>query len=321
MLVSVIVPIYNVKDYLLRCLNSLDQQDYENLEILLVDDGSKDESGMMADEYCKNHSRFRVLHKPNGGLSDARNYGMKYALGEAFAFVDSDDWVSRDYVSKMVESMKKHNSDVVCCDMEYVDDDGNRTFSSGGDFSAVRVCEHPEIITINNSACNKLIRKHCFHHVEFPKGIWYEDLGSIPMILAQAKCVSKVSEHLYFYYQRSGSISHTENMKIFDIYTSLEKVRLFLEKTNKPNEMKKAWMSMYVLHGADLTTLRISQYRSEVRIEYMKKNMELLNHYYPKWISDSHLKVCPTKKKVLFHLLNLKQLKLVDILLHRKDKS
>ena len=185
----------------------------------------------------------------------------------------------------------------------------------------VEVSEHPEIITINNSACNKLIKRHFFEQVEFPKGIWYEDLGSIPMLMAQANRVSKVSEPLYFYFQRSGSISHTENMKIFDIYTSLEKVRLFLEQDGFSSAMKNAWMSMYVLHGADLTTLRISAYRKSVRLDYMKKNIELLNRYYPKWISDEHVKNSPLKKKVLFLLLYFKLFSVVDGLLHRKDKS
>lgn len=318
MRISVIVPIYNVKDYLIRCLDSLNQQDYDDLEIVLVDDGSKDESGRMADEYCANHPKFRCLHKVNGGLSDARNFGMRHATGDAFVFVDSDDWVDESYVSKMVERMEETQADVVCCDMEYVDDDNHRTFSSGGDFDMVFVSEHPEIITINNSACNKLIKKRCFKNIEFPKGIWYEDLGSIPMILSEAKVVAKVSEPLYFYYQRSGSISHTENKKIFDIYVSLEKVKNYLCETNKPASMLQAWMSMYVLHGADLTTLRISQYRTEVRIDFMKENIQNMNKIYPNWISDQHCKTCSIKKKVLFHLLNLQQYRLVDALLHRK---
>lgn len=318
MLVSVIVPIYNVKDYLIRCLDSLNEQDYEDLEIVLVDDGSKDESGMMADEYCRTHSRFRCLHKPNGGLSDARNYGMKYAKGDAFVFVDSDDWVSKSYVSKMVESMLQHHSDIVCCDIEYVDENDHRTFSSGGDFDVVKVSEVPHIITINNSACNKLISKHCFSEIEFPKGIWYEDLGSIPMLLSEAKIVSKVNEPLYFYYQRTGSISHTENKKIFDIYTSLEKVKDYLKETGKPSAMMDAWMSMFVLHGADLTTLRIAQYRPQARIDYMKENVRLLTQKYPNWIKDAYCKRAPFKKKVLFALLYLKCFKLTDMLLHRK---
>lgn len=318
MLVSIIVPIYNVKEYLIRCLDSLNAQDYPDLEVVLVDDGSKDESGQMAEQYCENHPKFRCFHKSNGGLSDARNYGMKVAKGDAFAFVDSDDWVSVSYVSKMVESMERHQSDVVCCDMEYVDEYQQRTFSSGGDFDFVKVSEHPEIITINNSACNKLIRRECFGEIEFPKGIWYEDLGSIPMILSEAKIVSKVSEPLYFYYQRSGSISHTENVKIFDIYTSLEKVRQYLKDTHKPESMMKAWMSMYVLHGADLTTLRISKYRPEARIEYMKNNISYLSQCYPNWIFDNRVKTNTLKKKVLFVLLNCHLYNVVDRLLHRK---
>lgn len=318
MLVSVIVPIYNVKDYLIRCLNSLDAQTYGNIEVLLVDDGSKDESGIMAELYSKSHPRFTCFHKPNGGLSDARNYGMKHAKGDAFVFVDSDDWVSPHYIAKMVSSMNEHHSDVVCCDMEYVDDEGNRLFSSGGDFDVVSVSEHPEIITVNNSACNKLIKRHCFKNIEFPKGIWYEDLGSVPMILSEASVISKVNEPLYFYYQRSGSISHTENMKVFDIYISLNKVKEYLMNTDKPKAMVESWMSMYVLHGADLTTLRISHYRPEVRLDYMKKNLEHLNAAYPNWFSDKYCASVSFKKRILLILLHLRCLKLTDALLHRK---
>ncbi len=318
MLVSVIVPVYNVKDYLFRCLDSLNDQDYEQLEILLVDDGSTDESGKMAEEYCADHPKFRCLHKVNGGLSDARNYGMEHAKGDAFVFVDSDDWVSKSYVSKMVESMLQHHSDIVCCDMEYVDENNHRTFSSGGEFDVVKVSEEPHMITINNSACNKLISKHCFSEIKFPKGIWYEDLGSIPMILSEARVISKVNEPLYFYYQRSGSISHTENKKIFDIYTSLENVMQYFKTTGKPAAMIQAWKSMYVLHGADLTTLRIAQYRPNARIEYMKENIRLLSEKYPEWIKDSYCKKAPLKKKVLFALLFMKCFKLTDWLLHRK---
>ena len=318
MFVSVIVPIYNVKDYLIRCLDSLDRQNYEDYEVLLIDDGSKDESGKMAEEYCADHPRFHCYHKVNGGLSDARNYGMKYAKGEAFAFVDSDDWVAEDYISAMVENMISNNSDVVCCDMEYVDDEGNHTPSLDRRFDCVKVQEDPEIITVNNSACNKLIRKSCFKDILFPKGIWYEDLGSIPMILSEAEIISKVNKPLYFYYQRSESISHTENIKIFDIYVSLELVRKYLISTGKNENMLKCWMSMYVLHGADITTIKISQYRSEARLEYMEKNMELMNRYYPQWFKDKIMKEYSGKKKILLWLLKHRQFKVVDKLLHRK---
>ena len=108
-LITVIVPIYNVENYLKKCLNSIINQQYKKLEILLIDDGSTDLSGKIADEYAAKDNRIKVVHKENGGLSDARNYGLKIMTGEYVTFIDSDDYVTEDYVSFMFNLLKQTN--------------------------------------------------------------------------------------------------------------------------------------------------------------------------------------------------------------------
>lgn len=309
-MVSIIVPIYNVEKYLKRCLESLVSQTYEEIEILLVNDGSTDGSVKIAQEYADKYKNVILLSKKNGGLSDARNYGLRYAEGDYVAFIDSDDWIDERMIEKLVLKADSAKADIVCCDMEYVDDDGNRKYSSGGEFEIVDVKDFPEIISINNSACNKIYRRNLFDQIEFPVGDWYEDLGTVPKLIFLSERVAKVNEPLYFYYQRTESISHTKNEKIFDIYKCLKSVKNFIiERTNDEryvNEINK----MFVIHGAELTTLRIKEYSSD-RENYLEKNVDLLEENYPEWYQDEIIKSYPLKKRIVFFLLKKRWMKLL----------
>ena len=119
-LISVIVPIYNVENYLLRCLESLANQSYSTLEIILVNDGSTDKSGIIAKQICEQDSRFNLINQPNGGLSNARNTGLKVATGKYVAFVDSDDWAHKDFIKILHQNIKSTQSDFSCCRLSYV---------------------------------------------------------------------------------------------------------------------------------------------------------------------------------------------------------
>ena len=116
--ISVIVPIYNSEDYIDRCVRSIVEQSYKNIEIILVDDGSTDNSSMMCDEWAKNDKRVKVIHKENGGVSSARNEGLKIAKGDYISFVDSDDYIDKKMIEKMLNQMEKGNTDLVICNYE-----------------------------------------------------------------------------------------------------------------------------------------------------------------------------------------------------------
>lgn len=192
---SVIVPIYNVDKYLDKCLDSLVNQTMKEIEIICVNDGSTDYSQEIVERYQKKFpGKIIGLMKKNGGLADARNYGLAHANGEYVAFIDSDDWVEVDMFKIMYQQVVNKNADVVVCDMQYVYENGEKKFVPGGEFKETNILENPLIITINNSACNKLFKRSLFDDVKFPKGLWYEDLGCVPIILAKANKVVKVNQ-------------------------------------------------------------------------------------------------------------------------------
>ena len=308
--VSLIVPIYNVQDYLRDCLESLIKQDYENLEIILVNDGSKDHSLDIANDYARKDKRFMVLTKENGGLSDARNYGIDHANGQYCCFVDGDDTVDSHYVSAMVNTLDP-TIDMVVCDMEYHYEDGMTTFSSGGTFHKENVNTMPDLMTINNSACNKLVKTTIVKSFLFPKGKNYEDLATVPIWIVKSNQIIKVDQPLYFYRQRHGSIAHSANMKLFDIYDAITRCLDYLSDHGLTT-LIPLMRSNYIRHGLDLTTLRIKDFDDHDQIiPYFQYNMSRLNALYPAWRKDPLIGSYPFKKRLIFTLLGARHYGLV----------
>ncbi|MGL4372888.1 MAG: glycosyltransferase family 2 protein [Turicibacter sp.] len=315
--ISVIVPIYNVECYLQKCLDSLVNQTIQKpYEILCVNDGSPDQSQVIIDEYVlKYPEKVKGLMKENGGLADARNYGLIYATGDYVLFIDSDDWISEMTLENMLNKSLESDACITVCDMEYVYEDGQTKFISGGDFEQTNLELNPYILTINNSACNKMFKKDLFNDIQFPKGLWYEDLGCIPLVLAKAKKIVKLNEVHYFYLQRAGSIMNTPSPKIFDIYEALNLIKIQVAPLD--SRFNEVIEFMFIEHGAKLTTQRIREYETN-RLEFIKQNVSILNSYYPKWIKNKYIAQYSLKERVLFHLLYLKQIKLVLWLYDRK---
>ena len=300
-LVSIIVPIYNVENYLEKCLTSILAQSYSQIEVLMINDGSTDNSLEIMDDFSKKDSRFLSFTKENGGLSDARNYGIEHATGEYLVFVDSDDYIVSTFVEDLLYNLIDSNTDISVGDMTYLYENGNKEFASGGNFEIESFAENEMLLLINNSACNKLYKKYLFDIIRFPKGLWYEDLATIPIVVAKANSISKVNKELYIYYQRTGSIAHSANKKIFDIYTAINMVEEYL--TNH-NQKVDGIQLLYLIHGLDITTVRIKDFdQKEVRLDYLKENMQYLNKYYPKWDQSGFVKKSSFKKKLIYKLL------------------
>lgn len=227
-MVTIIIPVYNVESELDRCMQSVIKQTYDNIEIILVDDGSPDKCPQMCDEYAKKDYRIKVIHKKNGGLSDARNAGLDTASGDYIAFIDSDDWVSDDFIEVLVANIERTNSDISICNFNLVNELG-------------KTCEHPtfssQIKVLNNSdslrelfshykydcmVCTKLFRKKLFENVRFPKGKLFEDVAvSLPLFAHSRRCVISNKAN-YFYSQRNESIvnsSFSENKMDLLLYS------------------------------------------------------------------------------------------------------
>ncbi|MCM1371292.1 MAG: glycosyltransferase [Clostridium sp.] len=215
--VSIIVPVYNVEKYLDKCLNSLINQTLRDIEIIIVNDGTKDNSQVIIDKYVEKDKRIKSYIKENGGLSDARNYGMKYAIGEYIGFVDSDDYVENDMFEKMYNKAVSNNFDIVTCDLNYVYDKKIKRCSCNINNDLLNKEDiKKNMIYIYPTAWNKIYKKSKFSHFDFKKGVWYEDVEFMYRILPYISSIGVVHETLYQYVQRPGAISKTYNNKIYD---------------------------------------------------------------------------------------------------------
>ena len=211
-LISVIVPVYKVEEYLDRCVQSIVDQTYRNLEIILVDDGSPDNCGRLCDAWAEKDSRIKVIHKENGGLSDARNAGMAAATGEYIAFVDSDDWVDARMYQCLYEAMTATGSDIASCGARRVWLDGTPPREMLGinrDCVLEQEAAMEALLTAQGlvmTVWNKLYRRKLVDGVQFLVGMTYEDEFWSWQVIARAKRVVTVKESYYNYLQRGSSI-------------------------------------------------------------------------------------------------------------------
>lgn len=287
-MVSIIVPVYNVIEYIDKCIISIIQQTYVNLEIILVDDGSTDGSEKICDAYAKKDERVRVIHKPNGGLSDARNVGIDKSNGEYIAFVDADDYIELTFVENMLNEAKKNNSDIVQCAYERVYQngkckqyiisamciDGNKV-----DDMVVRKRLNSECFDI---APNKLYKRKLWENIRFPKGRIHEDYATIYKIIYLANRMTILDQVLYYYVQREGSITATPSLNSLEHWAlgTKERSEFYNEKQNTFMEHIYLKHYFYIL----LNCLRLTQdeiYKQQIIGECKKIFNEV---FYSKYI-------------------------------------
>lgn len=207
-LISVIVPVYNVEPYLDRCVQSIVDQTYTNLEIILVDDGSPDNCPVLCDAWAEKDSRIRVIHKENGGLSDARNAGMALATGEYIAFVDSDDWIDISFMQILLDLSVQTGADIAECN--FIKTSG--ASESGDATNEITVCSaeealemHIQIAMFKQVVWNKLYRRNIINCL-FEKGKYHEDEFWTYQIIANCRKLAHIDHVMYFYFQREDSI-------------------------------------------------------------------------------------------------------------------
>lgn len=249
-LISVIVPIYDVEQYICRCVDSIIAQTYKHLEIILVDDGSTDNCPQICDEYAKKDSRIRVIHKKNGGLSDARNAGMDVATGEYISFIDSDDYVSNDFIETLYNAAISENSDIVECSVvkfyedehfdEYKDDLKIASFNTEESLSKL-IAENP----FKQHVWNKLYKADLVLDIPYAVGKLNEDEFWTYQIFGRAKRVTRVNKTMYYYFQRQSSImGNTYNLRRLDALEGKADRQKYIEK-NFPRLAAQAKIDMF----------------------------------------------------------------------------
>lgn len=223
-LISIIVPIYKVEKYLKKCIESILKQTYKNIEIILVDDGSPDNCGKICDDYKQMDKRIKVIHKNNGGLSEARNYGIREARGDYLLFVDSDDFIAENICEILINNINKYSADMVICNFYYVFENKKAIKNEMSSKKDVQVLEKENIIReyfLNysvdlNVAWNKLYKKDIFkgmNAILFPVGKLHEDTYIMYKIYYNLNRLVRINKPLYYYRQRNDSIISSFSIK------------------------------------------------------------------------------------------------------------
>lgn len=247
-MISVIVPIYKVERFLPRCVDSILNQTFSDFELILVDDGSPDRCGEICDQYAQIESRIRVIHKENGGLSDARNAGLAVAQGDFISFVDSDDWLAPQYLEKLLNGL--HEADADICECEVYRTSGESCGESAPSphivFDTVHALEHLiQDRQLHQYVWNKLYRRETIGCISFVKGKTNEDEFWTYQVFGQAKRVVKISDVLYNYYQRPDSIMGAGyNIKRLDALEAKIQRQQYLEH-RFPELRTEAKISLY----------------------------------------------------------------------------
>ena len=290
-LISVIIPVYNVEKYLEKCVDSIINQTYKNLEIILVDDGATDNSGKMCDEFAKRDSRIKVIHKENGGLSDARNFGLDVATGEYIAFVDSDDFLDKDFYEYLMKLKDKTSSDIVECNFIRAYEEDLDIFEfperkeeaiiTTGNMGALELLmsDDDEISTNAVVVWNKIYKKSLFDGIRFPKGKTHEDQFTTYRLLAKCECFTTSNQFKYGYFQRKNSIvNSTFNINRFDTFEAFDNFLEFFEK-NGYNDFKEKILRRYLKTAINFAKL-IRKCDSFEKNTMKKKLIELFDKKY-----------------------------------------
>ena len=277
-LISVIVPVYKVEAYLDRCVQSIVDQTYRNLEIILVDDGSPDNCGAMCDAWAAKDSRIKVIHKENGGLSDARNAGMAVATGEYMGFIDSDDYLAPEMYQLLFDRMQCDGSDIAACGVEMVFEDGTPSRMLTKEGSCVLNCEEAMAAIVDEGWLKqpvwyKLYKTELVRDIPFPVGKYHEDVFWSYRAVARAKKVSVFDTACYFYVQRSGSIMGVGySLKRLDAMEAKEQRLAFLEK-EFPEIAQKARkdLAFSCLYHGQLALIHLKKPEKQQAVAQLKK--------------------------------------------------
>ncbi|WP_312398750.1 glycosyltransferase family 2 protein [Chryseobacterium sp.] len=322
--VSIIVPVYNVENYLAKCLDSLVNQTHQNMEILVVNDGSKDNSEQIIQEYAQKYpEKIKPFNKENGGLSDARNFGIDRATGDYLGFVDSDDYVTPTMFEEMVNLAEKYDSKMVICNIQKVDQNGNITQK------LTQIPNMPEKIDLNKNfsvfsdlsyfACNKLFKKELFSEKRFKKGAHFEDIQLIPQLLLECDVIAQTQNFHYQYLERTDSITKTHTERGLDILKAVEDVEIAFKDSqysNKKSELKNfqifEGVYSFLAYLAFVKDEELFYKMSDKLDDFLKqRDIKIKDILKYSRFDKNYLLYLPLKKKIFYLLFFAGQKKLI----------
>ncbi|WP_315375896.1 glycosyltransferase [uncultured Streptococcus sp.] len=313
-LLTVVIPVYNVEKYLNRCIESILLQEWKNYDILLVDDGSTDHSPQICDDYVKAYDFISVIHKENGGLSEARNTGISHAKGEYVYFPDSDDWIEPDTFIALAEALESQDFDIISFNREFVKGEEDAIVSEPevtqvfeGKDAFVQMLKHRYITGFAN---DKIYRKSLFmdRDILFPRGKYYEDLGTNYKLFLSAKKVYATNQKYYHYLiDNPDSITQSWNEKKFrDMFGFYKEVFYSDFVRSRLNQEELHISQLYYVNG--LTHILASLYKAKLHKHYGEITSEVKQELENNKITYSEVKSIPNRIKYLLYRLHLLKL-------------
>ena len=317
--ISVIVPVYNVESFLRKCLDSIMQQSFQDFEVIIVDDGSTDSSGSIAQEYVKEYANVQMITQENGGLGAARNTGISAAKGEFLLFVDSDDTIDKNTLQVLMDTVNSTNADLVIFDFLSEDLHGNVTQISEECVqknSDATLSQCPQLLLDWPASWNKFYHRKLFIDTEirFPKKVWYEDFRTTPKILTLASHIEYVNKPFYHYLQRPGSIMRSANVdrnkEIIDAFDDL--VNYF-----KEHKLFDAYYQeleyLAVLHIFILASVRVL--KANRKHPLLKIFRSYVKENFPNYKQNPYLNRLTKKERIILKFLDSGNFMALDALL------
>ncbi|MDR2408834.1 MAG: glycosyltransferase [Bacteroidales bacterium] len=300
--VSIIVPVYNIEKYIGKCLNSLVNQTLKDIEIIIVNDGSLDNSDVVINNYKKRYAdKIVYIKKKNGGLSDARNTGISYAKGEYIACVDGDDYVTETMYEKLYNSAKKENADLVECN--FYNEYPNKLVGK-----IIKPYDLKEILIKSRyNAWNKIIKRELLeiYNIRYPISLQYEDVEYFCKLVPYVRKIAFIEEPLYYYVQRDGSIVHIYDERTKNIFTILDNILMFYKGKGFYEKYKDQLEYVFIktiLGGSFFRMVKIHDKNTRIQILY--ENWEYLNNKFPNWKKNETLRNNKTLKNMFFRSVN-----------------
>jgi len=307
--ISLIIPVYNVEKFLPRCLDSVASQTYADLEVIIVNDGSTDNSAQIVDRYVASNPNFTAYTIENSGQGGARNFGLKKAQGEYVAFLDSDDYIAPDCIEKLAAAAKSNNSDIVVCTCYDVKEDGTVIAKIGNNITdgTTNIFESPQVLLNRVAPWGKLFRRTVFGDLRFVTRVWYEDMRLIPKLYLNADKITYIDDALLYYVQRAGSTMNNSNAaRNLELIDAFEDLVSYFEQKGVYDKIKDEIAFLVVDHIAVAAITRVVLSKAKDKKAIIKK----LEDYISKFDSlyDNKYMPCLTANKKLILQFNRRRL-------------
>lgn len=289
---SVIIPCYNVQEYLSKCIDSVIDNELDDIEIILVNDGSKDDTLKIIKEYKKKcKDIIKIVDQENQGLSMARNAGIEVSTGEYITFLDSDDYVDSKMYSTMLDKAYESNFDLVVCGVKMLYSDYELNVNSG----VVKDCNSKEEVkevmyNFYPAACNKLYKREVIGDLRFKKGVWFEDVEFMYRLLPHVKSIGIVNEYYYYYLQREGSITYVYNSKLYDFLYNLDGVVEYYKENGFYEEYKEELEYTYVRYLYATFIKRLAKMKDKKEFKKgVNAVQKAVNENFPEYKKNKYL--------------------------------